>query len=44
MSGAGSNFNPPPIFGGLTLKISMYLEGKISPSWVLKKNDHFSKV
>jgi hypothetical protein len=44
MPEAGSNFNPLPIFDGLILNIQRYLEAKVSPFWVLKKIDHFSKV
>jgi|GEM_PF-2764953 len=40
-----SNFNPPPNFGGLILKIlSVFLWLKFSPSLVLNKIEHFSKV
>ncbi|RZB35578.1 MAG: hypothetical protein SRB2_03034 [Desulfobacteraceae bacterium Eth-SRB2] len=40
-----SNFNPPPNFGGLILKIlNVFVWLKISPSLALNKIEHFSKV
>jgi len=42
---SGSNFNPPPNFGGLILKIlNVFLWLKFSPFLVLNKIERFSKV
>jgi len=44
-SASGSNFNPPPNFGGLILKIlHVFLWLKFSPSLNLNEIEHFSKV
>jgi len=42
ISASGSNFNPPPNFGGLILKIlQVFLWLKFSPSLTLDKIEHF---
>ena len=45
MPASGSNFNSPPNFGELILKIfNVFIRLKLSPSMDVNKIDHFSKI